>query len=139
MKSYTDLEQSKKLAEILPLESADMTYCAITEGVREKMIIKDWQVNIGLDVAIIENLFSYRNGCMVPCWSLTALLNVFPKDEYKDVDLCFGGYQGDNYIDEWFCSYEQHNHPFFIETCHAPTPVDACVEMIIKLKENNNL
>ena len=24
MKSYTDLEQSKKLAEILPLESADM-------------------------------------------------------------------------------------------------------------------
>ena len=25
MKSYTDLEQSKKLAEILPLESADMT------------------------------------------------------------------------------------------------------------------
>ena len=26
MKSYTDIEQSKKLAEILPLESADMYY-----------------------------------------------------------------------------------------------------------------
>lgn len=26
MKSYTDLEQSHKLAEILPLESADMYY-----------------------------------------------------------------------------------------------------------------
>lgn len=26
MKSYTDIEQSKKLAEILPLESADMNY-----------------------------------------------------------------------------------------------------------------
>lgn len=26
IKSYTDLEQSKKLAEILPLESADMHY-----------------------------------------------------------------------------------------------------------------
>ena len=26
MKSYTDLEQSKKLAEILPIESADMSY-----------------------------------------------------------------------------------------------------------------
>ena len=25
MKSYTDIEQSKKLAEILPLESADMS------------------------------------------------------------------------------------------------------------------
>ena len=26
MKSYTDIEQSKKLAEFLPLESADMCY-----------------------------------------------------------------------------------------------------------------
>lgn len=26
MKSYTDIEQSKKLAEILPIESADMRY-----------------------------------------------------------------------------------------------------------------
>ena len=40
IKSYTDISQSKKLAEILPLESADMTYCAITEGMREKMTIK---------------------------------------------------------------------------------------------------
>ena len=27
IESYTDLEQSKKLAEILPLESSDMHYC----------------------------------------------------------------------------------------------------------------
>ena len=26
MKAYTDIEQSKKLAEILPVESADMYY-----------------------------------------------------------------------------------------------------------------
>ena len=26
MKSYTDIEQSKKLAEILPVETADMCY-----------------------------------------------------------------------------------------------------------------
>lgn len=26
MKAYTDIEQSKKLAEILPIESADMYY-----------------------------------------------------------------------------------------------------------------
>ena len=29
IKSYTDIEQSKKLAEILPLESADMGYNGI--------------------------------------------------------------------------------------------------------------
>ena len=28
IKAYTDLEQSKKLAEILPLETADMFYVA---------------------------------------------------------------------------------------------------------------
>lgn len=31
MKSYTDIEQSKKLAKILPLESADMEYLTINE------------------------------------------------------------------------------------------------------------
>ena len=31
MKAYTDLEQSKKLAKILPLESADMTYRPIMD------------------------------------------------------------------------------------------------------------
>lgn len=29
MKAYTDLEQSKKLAEILPIESADMYYYTV--------------------------------------------------------------------------------------------------------------
>lgn len=29
MKAYTDIKQSKKLAEILPLESADMFYTSL--------------------------------------------------------------------------------------------------------------
>ena len=32
MKNYTDIEQSKKLAEILPIESADMWYAEVYEG-----------------------------------------------------------------------------------------------------------
>ena len=129
MKSYTDLEQSRKLSEILPLESADMHYHYDFDF--------DELESIPTITEEDDHFILFPKD--VRCWSLTALLNVIPKDEYKDVDLCFGGYQGDKYIDEWFCSYEQHNHPFFIETCHAPTPVDACVEMIIKLKENNKL
>lgn len=60
MKSYTDLQQSKKLAEILPLESADMYY---------------WcgeQIRIGSYKAID---IDYD----IPCWSLAALLSVLPK------------------------------------------------------------
>lgn len=60
MKSYTDIEQSKKLAEFLPVESADMYY---------------WcgeQIRIGSYKAID---IDYD----IPCWSLAALLSVLPK------------------------------------------------------------
>ena len=57
MKNYTDLEQSKKLAEILPIESADMFY-------RDN----------GIDVKLMweHNAQKVKN----PCWSLAALLAV---------------------------------------------------------------
>lgn len=60
MKSFTDIEQSKKLAEILPTESADMFY-------RDN----------GIDVKLMweHNAQKVTN----PCWSLAALLDVLPK------------------------------------------------------------
>ena len=58
MKNYTDLEQSKKLAEILPIESADMFY-------RDN----------GKDVKLMwEHLSEIK--VTSPCWSLAALLSV---------------------------------------------------------------
>ena len=59
MKSYTDVEQSKKLAKILSIESADMYYwCG------EDLRIGGYRaMNIDYDI---------------PCWSLVALLNVLP-------------------------------------------------------------
>ena len=59
MKSYTDLEQSKKLAEILPLESADM-----------------WFAN-GLIVAKTSKEPNDIKG-VFPCWSFAALLRLIP-------------------------------------------------------------
>ena len=59
MKGYTDLEQSKKLAEILPLESADMFYR--DNGIDVKLM---WEHN--------------AHNVKYPCWSLAALLNVLP-------------------------------------------------------------
>jgi hypothetical protein len=134
MKSYTDLEQSKKLSEILPIESADMTYCAITEGMREKMIIKDWQVNIGLDIAIKENLFSYRNGYMLPCWSLAALLDVLQKTAYfidEDANVVLCSYK----TVEWNLGINNSDVEFTTKT----NTIDACYEMILKLNEQKLL
>lgn len=65
IKSYTDLSQSKKLAEILPLESADMFYR--NNGIDVKLM---WEHN----APKVEN----------PCWSLAALLDVLPKYELNN-------------------------------------------------------
>jgi len=47
MKSYTDLEQSERLAKILPLESADMSYTLNFDSVKYEISTisyKSWVV-----------------------------------------------------------------------------------------------
>ena len=111
IKSYTDIEQSKKLAEILPLESAD--YC--------------W----GIDVKTLHyNSSPYPcawkdYSCKeyyIPCWSLAALLDVLPSAALDS-------------------SNDHHYRLYCMErfTEWYDNAVDACYEMIIKLKEKNLL
>lgn len=61
MKSYTDLEQSRKLAEILPLKSADMWYPGDNED----------DIECGFGDIQQELYINYGDGH--PCWSLAAL------------------------------------------------------------------
>ena len=63
MKSYTDLEQSKKLAEILPLESADMYWWSTSK----RSYIE----------AMDDGDFNEAEG-HIRAWSLAALLDVLP-------------------------------------------------------------
>ena len=65
IKSYTDLEQSKVLAEILPLESADMYWYLATKGNPKAMF------NEG---------YNEYGDFELPCWSLAALLDVLPNE-----------------------------------------------------------
>jgi hypothetical protein len=66
IKAYTDIEQSKKLAEILPIESADMRFCfSHTLGGR----ITGHYPMIGREPSLGT----------IPCWSLSALLRLIPK------------------------------------------------------------
>jgi len=107
IKSYTDIEQSKKLAEILPLESADMCYP------------KDaFEYNYAK-----EPVCHYSGiGLAHPCWSLAALLSVLPEIQGGKpiIDL------DDNYI--------TYPHMSDLYT-KADNLVDACVAMIEKLHE----
>lgn len=86
MKSYTDIEQSKKLAEILPIKSADMMYKQIlpkSDRISHVPVIGnpleslEWY-NKGYTYAGKKAL-SIEEYC-IPCWSLAALLELIPKN-----------------------------------------------------------
>ena len=110
MKSYTSLEQSKKLAEVLPLESADMHWQYIEED------------NGQLQWFCFPKDFSINQHDTVSAWSLAALLNVLPSSTLDSSD--------DHH-------YRLHCMERFTEW--YDNPIDACYEMILKLKEKNML
>lgn len=118
MKSYTDIEQSHKLAEILPIESADMWYwkSPTTGFVPERPMFHK-----------SEHLLN------IPAWSLSALLALMPKQ--------FGRYTKSLYWfdDAWHCEYIDEDSEAMNDGASADNPVDACVKMILKLKEKNLL
>ena len=110
MKAYTDIEQSKVLAEFLPLESADMGlyYSRNPNAARNQMWVGTKTENAD-----------------IPCWSLAALLNVLPKGTRLLKSATDDIYHCDCpkcNIDEWFNS-----------------SVDAAFKMIVWLKENKKI
>ena len=78
IKSFTSLEQSKKLAELLPLESADKFYCYGMDIHTKKC---------GYDtVPTIIDADNQIDICDIPCWSLAALISVLPDSIYDNTD-----------------------------------------------------
>lgn len=120
MKAFTSLEQSKKLAEILPLESADMWYSIVDDE----------------SFVCLERHYEHEQ---IPCWSLAALLDVLESEinsEYGETYLL-------NITKDgiwWYVDYiEQYDESSYIETEPTEELIDACYEMILKLKELNLL
>ena len=86
IKSYTDLEQSKKLAKFLPLESADMWYQ------HTGFSIKDGSEKPIYFPMIIRDCESDKD---IPCWSLSALISVLPNTKLCHYnETYFGQYMG---------------------------------------------
>lgn len=115
MKTHTDYNQSKKLAEILPPESADMLFPPEEEGFAD--VIR---------VPLTRERWTQMAAGMIPAWSLSALLEVLPKiRRYKPIiDL------------------EDFSIRYYYESEIAVTSdnlINACYEMIIRLHELNLL
>ena len=122
MKSYTDLDQSKKLAELLPLESADAFYMMGDEPV---------------DIAVIYGFVTYKHlkeqvayKRAVPCWSLAALLGVLPDSIYDNTDE-FSQLE----FSKKSVAYIQGTTDGIKIGALKDNLVDACYEMILKLHE----
>lgn len=135
MKAYTDIEQSKRLAEILPAENADQTW--------ERIAIAGENLGAPIEMQYRHNKgipFQYYTWSGMPCWSLAALLDILESELYfEDVDedyqlnICKDGTC-------WYVSYvNKFDTASIIEETSSEELVDCCFEMILKLKERNLL
>ena len=113
IKSYTDIEQSRKLAEILSIESADMCYI---QDLLAWAKYGEYKPYIG------DLVPAYGQG-KIRCWSLAALLNVLPKIIKHETLFV------ETSASLWHVGYRG------IYTVRSVNLVDACYEMILKLHE----
>ena len=144
MKSYTDISQSKKLAKILPPESADMTlpfrhtkddkYFPGCVTARSYIDVYNEMIALpGMDKEEICKLIQ-------PVWSLAALLEEIPSIVVNNVgeDLKLH-IDKDNLQYYLFYENEYTGDMFEIETELYDDMIDSCYEMIVKLHELNLL
>lgn len=151
MKTHTDLEQSMKLSEILPIDSADMNHSRKSNG------------HSYVDYAAVGNP-NNMNYYSLPCWSLAALLDALPytiklshdtidangNPAYKNESYKFSINRCGLFGDKWNIQYygkhqrqlgkrykELYIDLFFSES--HDNLIDACYEMMVKLHEQKVL
>ena len=117
IKSYTNIDQSKILAEILSPENADMCY-PYNRHLNEMYG----------DIPYVMGYKKFNKDTDIPCWSLAALLDVL-KDDIKIEKTLFD--QSDIF------TYSILGDAYEYRTYEHENLIDACVEMILTLKERN--
>lgn len=120
MKSYTSIEQSKKLAEILPFESADMIlygiYCGMDGQYHHLRDEYNKFGTIAINKEFCKTLFKIGDEYVdwLHCWSLTALLSVLP---YPSLHKTFSGWRCDSYNKEGTSCILGETTDNLIDTC----------------------
>ena len=125
IKSYTDIEESKKLTEILPTETADGFYEAQHNPLTDK-----WEY-----ILFTGNEWASEE-VVIPCWSLAALLSVLSVWAvlYKETDEHKMYYTGEHRIYYYVEAYmKRMGKEINLSTKFHENSVDACYEMIIEL------
>lgn len=114
IKSYTDIEQSKKLLELgLDPKTADMHYWTAWAGFVSQEKRNTPKVGLPPKDAI-ETYW-------IPAWSLSALIELLPTSDFTGLDYDESG--------GWFCQNYEYVTPVL------DTPFDAVYEMVVYLIE----
>lgn len=133
MKSYTDISQSKKLAEFLPVESADMRY---EYSLRERDDIQ--KPIIGFS---ISSMNYYKDNDLIkylPCWSLAALFEFILPYIADNNGNNYKFYLSKDGLDRWIAYYKSED--VSIHICEeSDNMINVIFEMVCWLKENNEL
>ena len=139
IKSFTDLSQSKVLAEFLPIESSDMFCADVFDKEKESHsynfhILSTWGCNTFEELKDRENKLVH----FIPCWSLAALLQVLPLGIYDEFDNCDYELEIDM-IDKMprYIRLGDIYHSKFPYDFEKDTLLDNVVESIIWLNDNN--
>ena len=119
IKSYTDIEQSRKLVEILPLESADMKWFFWKEEIDAPKT-----PTFGYSKTAAES-YKDTEAVYLPCWSFASLLGVLPDYTLQT-----------NTDGKVFVICES-KRPMISDA--YDNPVDACYELILDLHEQKLL
>lgn len=142
IKSFTDINQSRKLADILPLESADNVIVSFGSREGTKTVVMPKET---LD-AIRTPFADIRETTM--CWSLAALIATLPNEIITDnrfechYQIHVRKYDGGDNITLYQIAYGNDRGSSgswhdMINTGEKENLIDCCMQMIIKLKEMN--
>ena len=121
-KLYTDVKQSRELAEILSHKDADATL--------ERIVVAGGNLDIPEEQQYIRRdiPFCLFSGIGIPCWSLIALIFIINENYYTEI-----------YSDgaAWNIEITHHDNTNDKHSASADNHIDACVNMILKLHEQN--
>lgn len=120
---FTDLEQSRKLAEILPPESADMWYDSRYKEPHIGNYTQEMQCREDKDYR--KNQSKAVGFCLCPCWSLVALIKALPKKPCREYNLVISEKPPYFAFDDLALNVH--------EDYDGTDSIDACVNMILQL------
>lgn len=136
IRAYTSIEQSKILAKILPLESADMCLTFVNNiwnpvwGKADDIyqLQKDcYEPDYTKDEYVDLDEFEPK---VIPCWSLASLLGVLPDTITSNDGIAFKLNIKKNIIE-----YSNPSLYLVYKSVKSDNLIDGCYEMILRLHE----